>query len=84
MARLTHADCHDAFASPGFMGHASVTELEICSELRAEDMERAAEIYAENAWLRYAEGGWDPTGAYAAESLLTAGGLPAYNDPQAW
>lgn len=29
--------------------------------------ESRAEIWAENAWLRYAEGGWDKTGEYSRE-----------------
>lgn len=66
--------------------HDSVTEWELCEagHQAALDAESEAERYAENAWLRYAEGGWDPTGSYAAESLLTAGGLPALYDSQVW
>jgi len=91
--RLTHDDCGDAedalYLETGFAGHESVTDLELCAHYTAaRDQERAQEatdeIYAENAWLRYAEGGWDPTGTYLAESLMTTGGQPAYDDPQAW
>lgn len=58
--------------------HASVAHVRYCFATNYEaEAEMRAEQHAENAWLRWAEGGWDPTGAYAAESLLTAGGLPA-------
>lgn len=48
--------------------HASVAHVRACynAEERAA-IEHAAEIWAENAWLRYAEGGWDVTGSYSAE-----------------
>jgi hypothetical protein len=52
-------------------GHPSVTEMELCEASTQEAMaqQHADEIYAENAWLRYAEGGWDVHGSYAAESF---------------
>lgn len=47
--------------------HASVTEMEVCIEIDMEAaiLEAAAEIRAEGAWLRWAEGGWDTTGEYS-------------------
>lgn len=88
MAHLTHDRCMHAVEIEGFQGHLTVTEVELCSDYftawEDQEVDHEAEIHAENAWLRFAEGGWDPMGTYAAESLLTAGGAPAWNDPQTY
>ncbi|HYQ62537.1 hypothetical protein [Actinophytocola sp.] len=49
--------------------HKSVTEMQLCADDQAAEAEGIyrAETHAENAWLRWAEGGWDLTGAYSAE-----------------
>lgn len=48
--------------------HASVAHVRVCWSTGMEAAaEHRAELWAENAWLRHAEGGWDTTGAYAAE-----------------
>lgn len=82
LAQVTHCDDR---GYGDVCTHLSVTEMELCRERIQEEQaaDHAAEVHAEGAWLRYAEGGWDTTGSYAAESLLTAGGAPALWDPQA-
>jgi len=86
MPHLTHDRCAVLLETGEFAGHQSVTELEVCEDYygawESQEPDYAAEIAAENGWLRYAEGGWDPMGTYLAESLMTAGGRPAYGDPQ--
>jgi hypothetical protein len=81
MAHLTHDRCMHAVEVPDFEGHATVTEVELCADYFAaweeQEADHEAEIHAEGAWLRHAEGGWDPMGIYLAESLLTAGGQVA-------
>lgn len=58
--------CSDHTAAP--VRHASVRHVEACYDAQVEmEAEARAEAYAEGAWLRHAEGGWDVTGAYAAE-----------------
>jgi hypothetical protein len=88
MAHLTHSRCMHEVEIPDFTGHATVTEVELCEDYygawESQEVDHEAEIYAENGWLRFAEGGWDPMGTYLAESLLTAGGAPAWDDPQAY
>lgn len=48
-------------------------EYDAYQEARAEDMymeaQHNAEMEAENAWLRHAEGGWDTTGEYLYDSV---------------
>jgi hypothetical protein len=48
--------------------HASVAHVGACAvaELQAQ-ADDAAEARAEAGWLRYAEGGWDTNGSYAAD-----------------
>lgn len=54
--------------------HASVEHVRECYYLSEQNAaEQAAEIYAEGGYLRWAEGGWDKTGAYAHESFATPG-----------
>lgn len=88
MPHLTHERCAVMLETGEYAGHQSVTELEICADYygawESEEALMEDVRYAEGAWLRYAEGGWDPMGVYLAESLMTAGGQPAYDDPQAW
>lgn len=46
--------------------HASVQHIRACWSDRVEMAAQVqAEMWAEGAWLRYAEGGWDTTGAYS-------------------
>lgn len=48
--------------------HASVAEVAACYDERAEqEIVNAQERYAEDAYMRYVEGGWDTTGVYAEE-----------------
>jgi hypothetical protein len=53
--------------------HLSATDWWACDvaagDQAADDAEHAAEKNAENGWLRHAEGGWDTSGAYAADSF---------------
>jgi hypothetical protein len=83
MAHLTHDRCMHAVEIEGFQGHLTVTEVELCADYFSawEDQEadHEAEIHAEGAWLRWAEGGWDTTGEYLWDSLRVPGGF----DPQA-
>lgn len=84
MAHLTHERCMHAVEIPDFQGHATVTEVELCSDYfgawEAEEQMMDDVRYAEGAWLRYAEGGWDTTGEYLWDSLRVPGGG---FDPQA-
>lgn len=58
--------CSDALTE--VVRHASVAHVRACAAATEEAAaQQAAEIWAEDAWLRYAEGGWDVTGAYSAE-----------------
>lgn len=55
--------------------HASVAHVRYCFAINYEaDAAARSEQDAEMAIERYLEGGWDITGTYLAESLLTAGG----------
>lgn len=64
--------CSDTYSVDGEprvqVRHATVEHVRTCHALAEEAAaQQAADIWAEGAYLRYAEGGWDTTGAYSAE-----------------
>lgn len=89
---LTHDRCvieqEYRFNDRAFAGHGSVTELEVCWELREwhdfsdlqEDLSFQAAADAERAAERALENQWDDPD----EGLLTAGGVLALYDPQVY
>lgn len=67
-----------------FLGHASVTELDICRETWEYDEAAQAQAWAHAvAGEQAAEAAWDNQGYALDDATLTAGGVPAYYDPQA-
>ena len=67
-----------------FPGHASVTELDICRETWDYDEAASAQAWEHAvAGERAAEAAWDNRGYALDDATLTAGGVPAYYDPQA-
>lgn len=69
---LTGVRCGNHRYASEIVRHWDVAAVRACygkDATRAADA--AAEAYAEGAWLRHAEGGWDTTGEYLADSIRT-------------
>lgn len=87
-AHIRHPRCVAAeearYHDRHFFGHASVTELDLCRELA--DWEDACDLSFEAAAEaeRAAERALENTYGDPNEGLLTAGGVVALHDPQAY